>query len=57
MNRRVPRSKRLLALAAIGALPFTMTACPADDDGEAETEDVIPGDEEGDTGDTDEQDG
>jgi hypothetical protein len=34
--------KRLATVFAIGVLPFTLTACPGDDDGNAEVEDVAP---------------
>jgi hypothetical protein len=36
------RFRRLAAVFAFGVLPFTLTACPGDDDGNAEVEDVAP---------------
>ena len=37
-----PMFKRLATVFAFGVLPFTLTACPGDDDGNAEVEDVAP---------------
>ena len=34
--------KKMATLLAFGVLPFTLTACPGDDDGNAEVEDVAP---------------
>jgi hypothetical protein len=36
------RFRRLAAVFAFGVLPFTLTACPGDDDGNAEVEDIAP---------------
>lgn len=34
--------RRLVTVVALGVLPFTLTACPGDDDGNAEVEDIAP---------------
>ena len=36
------RFKKIATVFAFGVLPFTLTACPGDDDGNAEVEDVAP---------------
>jgi len=48
-----PRFKRFAAVFAIGVLPFTLTACPGDDDGNAEVEDVAPDEDVDVSGDAD----
>ena len=47
------RFKRIAAVFAFGVLPFTLTACPGDDDGNAEVEDVAPDEDVDVSGDVD----
>lgn len=41
------RTKRVAAAFSIALLPFTLTACPGDGEGEDEVEEVVPGGEGG----------
>ena len=49
----LPKYKRFAAVFAFGVLPFTLTACPGDDDGNAEVEDVAPDEDVDVSGDAD----
>jgi hypothetical protein len=44
------RTKRLTAVFSMALLPFTLTACPGESEGENDVEDVVPGGEGGDGG-------